>query len=66
MVEALNIYAVAKNDQAAAREIYRSLVEDSTEEDTLLTAAARANLSSPFEEETIKAIIETILGKKFS
>lgn len=63
MIAALNIYSVAKEDQAAAREIYRILVEESTEEDTLLTASAKAGLSSPFEEETIKAIIEGILGK---
>ena len=63
MVEAMNIFAIADEDPAAAREIYRVLVEESVEDDTLLTAAERAGLSSPFDEETFKAIIAAILGE---
>ena len=63
MVEAMNIFAIADEDPAAAREVYRKLVEESTEDDTLLTAAERAGLSSPFDEETFKAIIAAILGE---
>lgn len=64
MVEAMNVFAIADEDPAAAREVYRKLVEESTENDTLLTAAERAGLSSPFDEETFKAIIAAILGEE--
>ncbi len=63
MIEALNIYSIAAEDQDAARKIYHDLCEKTTEEDTLLTAAKKIGLSSPFEEATIKEIINSILGQ---
>lgn len=62
MIAALNIYSVANEDQQAARDIYHDLCEKTTENDTLLTASKKAGLSNIFEEQTIKEIIETILG----
>ncbi len=61
MTEALNIYAEAKQDRAAGREIYRVLVEDVTDEDGFLGAVTKAGLSSPFAEETFVNIL-TALG----
>ena len=62
MIAALNIYSVANEDQQAARDIYHDLCEKTTEYDTLLTASAKAGLSNIFEEQTIKEIIEVVLG----
>lgn len=49
---AVNIYAIAQEDYAAAITAYTALVEGVTAEDGFLGALAKAGLSNPFEEET--------------
>ena len=53
---AVEIFAIAEDDYAAAPEAYSSLVEDVTEEDAFLKALEKAGLTTPFEEETFKKI----------
>lgn len=49
---AVNIYAIAQEDYAAAITAYTALVEGVTPEDGFLGALVKAGLSTPFEEET--------------
>ena len=63
MIEALNIFSLAQEDSDAAREIYRALVEDVDYYETLLTAAQKIGLSSPFDEQTFIDIINAVLGE---
>jgi len=61
LTQALNIFAEAEINYDNAKEIYRIIVEDVTEEDGFLGAMNKAGLSDPFSEETFKKIVETAL-----
>ncbi|MBE6584700.1 MAG: hypothetical protein E7649_06990 [Ruminococcaceae bacterium] len=56
MIESLNIYAIAVNDEAAGREMYRKLVEDVTEDDGFKSAMVKIGLTDPFSEQTFIGI----------
>lgn len=56
MVEALNIFAIASADQDKGREMYRQLCEEVDENDGFKEALTKVGLTSPFDEETFKAI----------
>ena len=58
LTEALNIYAIACEDEAKAHEVYKFIVEDAIPEDGFLITLEKAGLSSPFDEETMKAIAD--------
>ena len=62
-VEAINLYAEVEADRAAGREMYRVIIEEVTEDDTFLTALAKAGLSSPFDAETIDNVRVTVWGE---
>lgn len=55
-IEALNIYAVARDNIVKGHEVYKYIVEDAIPEDAFLITLEKAGLSSPFDEETMKAI----------
>lgn len=62
LTEALNVFAEAEADYYNAKEIYRIIVEDVTEDDTFRGAAAKAGLSDPFDKKTFESIIAMILN----
>ena len=62
LTEALNVFAEAEADYDNAKEIYRIIVEDVTEDDTFRGAAAKAGLSDPFDKKTFESIIAMILN----
>lgn len=59
--ESLNIFAIAEQDEAAARELYRILIEETEEVDGFLSAVDKAGLASPFEEELFEGVLEMML-----
>jgi len=59
---AVEIFALAETDTAAAHQSYTTLVEGVTYEDGFLNALKKAGLYTPFEEEAFK-LIETTLIK---
>ena len=61
IVESLGIYAVALEDEAAGREMYRKLVEDVSEEYGFKEAMEFIGLGDPFTEDTFIAI-ESLLN----
>lgn len=60
-IAALNIYTMAKSDEAGARESYRKLIEEIEENDGFKTVLGKIGLSSPFEEESMKKLSEDLL-----
>ncbi|MBP3375780.1 MAG: hypothetical protein J6L83_03355 [Clostridia bacterium] len=60
-IAALNIYTMAKSDEAGARETYRKLIEEIEENDGFKTVLGKIGLSSPFEEESMKKLSEDLL-----
>ena len=56
VVESLGIYAVALEDEAEGREMYRKLIEDVTEEHGFKQAMEFIGLGDPFTEDTFIAI----------
>ena len=58
---AVQIFALAEIDEAAAYEAYIALVESVTEEDGFVGALIKAGLDSPFEEEAFKKISVTLM-----
>lgn len=56
MVESLNIFAIACQDSAQGREMYRKLVEEVNEDDGFSGAISKIGLTSPFQKETFDAI----------
>ena len=56
LTEALNIYAIAREDEVKAHEVYKFIVEDAIPEDGFLITLQKAGLSSPFDADTMKAI----------
>lgn len=61
ITEALNIFTIAEQDEAKAREVYRVLIEEVEENDGFLEAIAKADLASPFEEKTFEDVLATLL-----
>ena len=57
---AVEIFALAENDTAAAHEAYKTLVEGVTEEDGFVIALGKAGLYTPFEEDAFKLIAKTL------
>lgn len=63
MVASLSLYATAEEDEAAAREIYRILIEETEENETFMSAVERSGLDNPFLYETFTKIMPVMLGK---
>ena len=63
MVASLSLFAEAEEDEAAAREIYRILIEETEENETFMSAVERSGLANPFENETFEQLIDVILNK---
>lgn len=63
LTEALNIYALARESITEAHRVYKYIVEDAIPEDAFLITLEKAGLTSPFEEETMKNLVE-IMTKK--
>ena len=61
LTEALNIYAIACEDEVKAHEVYKFIVEDAIPEDGFLITLEKAGLSSPFEDTTMQAIRNMML-----
>ena len=61
ITEALNIFTIAEQDEAKAREVYRILIEEVEENDGFLEAIGKADLASPFEEKTFEDVLATLL-----
>ena len=59
---AINICAELDVDTDSGREMYRAVVEDVSEEDTFLTALAKAGIASPFTDASTEKILATMLG----
>ena len=57
---AVEIFALAEEDIAAAHEAYKTLVEGVTEEDGFVIALGKAGLYTPFEEDAFKLIAKTL------
>jgi oligoendopeptidase F len=55
---ALSLLVTAEEDEAAAREMYRIIVEDVEEDATFMEAITMAGLLSPFEEEVFKKVVQ--------
>lgn len=55
-VAAVEIFALAESDTAAAFEAYRILVEDARAEDGFIGALKKAGLYTPFEEEAFRGV----------
>ncbi len=55
-VAAVEVFALAEEDYAAAITAYTQLVEGVTEEDGFLEALKNAGFTTPFEEETFKSV----------
>lgn len=55
---ALSLLVTAEEDEAAAREMYRIIVEDVEEDAAFMEAIAMAGLLSPFEEEVFKKVVQ--------
>ena len=63
MVASLSLYATAEEDEAAAREIYRILIEETEENESFMSAVERSGLDDPFLYETLSKIMSVMLGK---
>jgi len=63
MMASLSLYATADEDEAAAREIYRILVEETEEDETFISAIEKAGLGSPFLRETVEKIVPVLMGR---
>ena len=63
IVSSLSIFAAAEEDEAAAREIYRILIEETEENETFMSAVERSGLASPFDAETFAMLMPVILNK---
>ena len=63
MMASLSLYSTAREDEAAAREIYRILIEETEEDETFLSAIERAGLGSPFLYETFEKIGPVLMGQ---
>ena len=61
LTEALNIYAIAREDIVEAHRVYKYIVEDAIPEDGFLITLEKAGLTSPFDEATIIKIAETMI-----
>lgn len=59
LVPALKIFDIALKDREAAIDVYNALVEEGTK-DTFLSTLKAAGFGSPFNEETIRKISESI------
>ena len=56
-VTAMNIFAQAQEDTAAARELYRKLVEEAPKTEGYEAALKSVGAASPFDEESFKTIV---------
>lgn len=56
-VTAMNVFAQAQEDPAAARELYRKLVEEAPQVDGYEAALKSVGAASPFDEESFKTIV---------
>lgn len=56
-VTSLNLFALAREDEAAARELYRKLVEEATEIEGYEAALQAVGAASPFEESSFHTIV---------
>lgn len=63
MVASLSLYTTAVEDEAAGREIYRILIEETEEGETFMSAVERSGLDDPFLPETLNKIMQVMLGK---
>ena len=60
-IEALNVYAVTRDNVVKGHEVYKYIVEDAIPEDGFLITLEKAGLTSPFDEETMKAIANIMI-----
>jgi len=60
-ISALNIFSIADKDEAAGREMYRKLVEETDENDGFKSALAKIGLTDPFTEQTFIAMQDLIV-----
>lgn len=60
-IAALNIYAIAQEDEALGRETYRKLIEEIGEDDGFKTVMTKIGLASPFEKATFEKLKSEIL-----
>ncbi len=58
VVTSMNIFALAEQDETAARELYRRLVEEAPLVEGYEAALKSVGAASPFEEESFKNIVE--------
>ena len=56
-VTAMNVFAQAQEDPAAARELYRKLVEEAPQVEGYEAALKSVGAASPFDEESFKTIV---------
>ena len=63
IVSSLSLFATAEEDEAAAREIYRILIEETEEDESFMSAVERSGLASPFDAETFAKLMPVILNK---
>lgn len=57
-VAAVNLYTIAREDEAAARECYRKLIEELVPDNGFLWNIQQAGLAGPFEETVYKQLAE--------
>jgi oligoendopeptidase F len=62
LTEALNVFAEAELDYDNAKEIYRIIIEEVSEDEKFRDAAAMAGLTDPFDKKTFESIIAMILN----
>ena len=61
-IAAMSIYAIAEEDEAAAREVYRKLIEEIEEDDGFKEALNKIGLIDPFKEEAFEKLNQTVLN----
>lgn len=61
-IASVSIYAIAKEDEAAAREVYRKLIEEIDEDDGFKEALNKIGLIDPFNEEAFNKLDQTVFN----
>lgn len=61
-IAAMSIYAIAEEDEAAGREVYRKLIEDIDENDGFKAALTKIGLVDPFQKAAFEKLDETVFN----
>ena len=61
-IAAINLYTMAQQDETAARESLRKLMEEPVEDEGFLVNIQNAGLSGPFDEEVYRQLMYRYTG----